>query len=131
MKYDSMKHGSMKCYFMLLHYNVVTVNVIPYNIALCTLRCQINIPVINFSIFFQPPDLVRIPRLLILRKLTLFTNTSFHFLSLLVQFTHNFHGKIKYSCTYFSFMLYDNPFLFFPSLYNHLKPFLKFQPPVY
>ena len=26
-------------------------------------------------------------------------------------------------------MLYENLFLFFPPLYNYLKPFLKFQPP--
>ena len=32
---------------------------------------------------------------------------------------------------YFSFTLYDSLFLFFPLLYNHFKPFLKFQPPIY
>jgi len=86
---------------------------------------------INFSIFLQPPDLIRTPRLLILRRLTIFTNPSFHFLSVLVLFTPNFHGKIAYCCIYFSFMLYGNLFLFFLSLYNQLNPFLKFQPPPY
>jgi len=28
-------------------------------------------------------------------------------------------------------MLYDNLFLLFSSFYNHLKPYLKFQPPIY
>ena len=36
--------------------------------------------------------------------------------------------KIECFCIYFSSMLYDNLFLFFPSIYNHLKPFLKIQP---
>ena len=83
----------------------------------------------NFSICSNPPDLIKTPRLLILRKLTFSTNPSCHFLSLLVLFTPNFHGKIAYCCIYFSFMLYDNLFLFFSSSCNHLKPFLKFRPP--
>ena len=95
-----------------------------------TLRCQIKRPpLINFSIFFQPPGPHKDPpRLLMLRNLTVSTNPSFHFLSLLVLFTPNFHGKIAYCCIHFSFMLYDNLF-FFSSLYNNLKPFLKFRPP--
>ena len=86
-------------------------------------------PLINFSIFFQPPGPYKDPRLLILRKLTFSTNPSFHFLSLLVLFTANFHGKVAYCCIYFSFILYDNLFLFFSSSYNHIKPVLKFRPP--
>ena len=90
-------------------------------------------PLINFSIFTNPRILLGPPRLLILRKSTFnfFTNSSFHFLSLLAKFTPNFHGKPACLCIYFSSLLYDNLFLFFPSLYNHLKPFLKFRPPVY
>ena len=103
-----------------------------FNHMLHSLRCQINVPpLINFSIFFQPPDLIKPPRLLMLRKLTFFTNPSFHFLSLLVLFTPDFHSKIAYCCIYLSFMLYDNLFLFFPSLYNHLSHFLEFQPPFF
>ena len=96
-----------------------------------TLRCQINVPPAYYFFDFCPTpwSLLGLPRLLILRKLTFFTNPSFHFLSLLVLFTPNFHGKIACFCIYFDIMLYDNLFLFFPSLYNHLRPFLKFQPP--
>ena len=83
---------------------------------------------LTFQFLSNPPDLIRTPRLLILRKLTSSTNPSFHFLSLLVLFKLNFHGKIAY-CYMFSFMLYDNLFLFFSSLHNHLKLFLKFRPP--
>ena len=42
-----------------------------------------------------------------------------------------FQGKLMCFCIYSSFILYDNPFLFFPSLYNLLKLFLKSRPPVY
>ena len=99
-----------------------------------TLRCQkIHVPplIIKFWIFSNPPDLTMTPRLLILRKLTFFIKPYFHFLSLLVLFTPDFHGKIAYCCIYFSFMLYDNLFLFFPTLHNPVKRFLKFQPPLY
>jgi len=93
-------------------------------------RFQINVPpLIKFSIFFQPSDLVRTTRLLILGKSTFFTNPSIHFLSLLVLSTPNFHSKIAYCCIYFSFMLYDKLFLFFPSLYNHLSLFLNYHSP--
>ena len=84
-----------------------------------------------FQFFPNPMDLIRTPINNFLRKCTFFTNTSFHFLSLLVLLTPNFHGKIAYCCKCFSFMFCDNLFLFFPSLSNHSKPFLKFQPPVY
>ena len=96
-----------------------------------TLKCQINSPppLINFSIFFQPPDLIRTPRLLILGKLTFITILSFHFLSSFVVFTPNFHGKIACFCIYFSFLLYDNLFLLFPSFYNHVNSLLKFRLP--
>ena len=95
-----------------------------------TLRCQINAPLlINFSIFSNPLNFIMTPCLLILRKLTSFTNHSFHFLSLLILFMPKFHGKIAQCCIYFSFMLYDNLHLFVLSLYNNLKPFLKVRPP--
>ena len=75
--------------------------------------------------FFPAPHLI-------LRKLT-FLQTS-HFISLLCQdylhpFSRNFHGKITCFCIYCSFMLYDNLFLLFPSLYSHIKPFLDFRSP--
>jgi len=105
-----------------------------YNIDIGTisiLRCQINVPpLINFSIFSNPQTLLG-PPFINFKEIAFFTNASFHFLSLLVLFTPNFHGKIAYCCIYFSFMLFDNLLLFFPSLYNYLRPFLKFQPPVY
>ena len=82
-----------------------------------------------FQLFSNPPDLIRTPRLLILRTLTFFTNSSFHFLSLLVLFTPNFHSKIACFCTYFSFMLYDNLPLFFPSLCSLVMSLLKFRTP--
>jgi len=43
------------------------------------------------------------------------------FPSLLVQPAPNLYGKIASWCIYFSFMLYDNLFLLFPSLYYHLN----------
>ena len=88
-------------------------------------------PLINFRFFPTPWTLLGPSRLLILRKLTFFKNPSSYFFSLLVTFTLNFHGKIAYCCIYFSFILYDNLYLFLPSLYNQLKPSLKFRPPVY
>ena len=81
-----------------------------------------------FRFFSNPPDLIRTPRLLIIRKFTFLQAPRLIF-SLLVLFTPDFNGKIAYCCIYFSCMLYDNLFLFFTSLYNHLKPFLKSQPP--
>ena len=77
--------------------------------------------------FFQPPELIRNPRLIMLWKMPFFTNPLFHFLSLLVVFTPHFYGKIAYCCIYFSFILHENLLLFFLSLYNHLKLFLKFH----
>jgi len=75
----------------------------PFLMHSSTLRCQINVPpLINFWIFSNPPNLIRTPHLLILRKLNIFTNLSFHFLSLLVLFTPKFHGKIAYCCIYLS-----------------------------
>ena len=100
-----------------------------------TLRCQINIPMlINFSIYFQPPDIIRTPRLLILRTLTLFTNPSFHSLSLLVLFTPNFHGKL-YFCIYFRLCFMTTRFCSFhpciiiysPLLNSNPPPFIKFR----
>ena len=71
------------------------------------------------------------PAFINVKDIDFFTRPSFHVLSLLVLFTPNFHGRIVYCCIYFSIMLYDNLFLFFPALYNHLKPFLKIRPFVY
>ena len=82
-----------------------------------------------FQFFSSPPDLIGTPYLLLLRKLTFFTNPSFYFLSLLVLFTPNFHSKIAGFCLYFSFMLHDNLSLLLPILKAHLKAFLKFRPP--
>ena len=42
---------------------------------------------------------------------------------------HFSKGKLAQFYVYFSFLLCDNLFLFFPSLYNHFKPFRKFQFP--
>ena len=82
-----------------------------------------------FHFFPIPPDLIRIPRLLILRKLTFITNYLYLFLSFFVLFMRNFHGKIACFCIYFSFMPYNSLFLFLPPLYNQPTPFLKFLPP--
>ena len=93
----------------------------------CTLRCQINDPpLINFSIFPASRTLLG-PPFITFKEIDSLYKPLISFL--LVEFTPNFHGKMAYSCKYFSSMRYDNLFLFFPSLYNHLKPFLKFQPP--
>ena len=52
-----------------------------------TLRCLVNAPLLlpcqSFSI---PPDLIRVPHLLILKKMTFCTNSSSCFLPLLVLF---------------------------------------------
>ena len=89
-------------------------------------------PAYYFSdIFPTLRTLLRSPRLLISKKLTFFTNPSFHFLSFSVLLTPNFPGKIAYCCIYLSFILYDNLFLFFPSLYHHLNHLLEFQPHIY
>jgi len=94
------------------------------------LSCQINAP--HLLIFRYFSDLIRTtPRVLILRILTFFANSSCHSLSLLVLFMPNLYDKTGYCCIYFSSLLYDNLLLFFPSLHNHLQPFLKFQSPVY
>ena len=101
-----------------------------------TLRCQISVPpLINFSIFPTTRTLLG-PPFINVKDIDFFTNPSFHFISfhfisLLVLFTTNFHGKIVYCCKYFSFMLYDNLFWFFSSLYNDVKHFLNLQLPVY
>ena len=93
-----------------------------------TLRCQINASprLLIFWIFSNLLDFIRTPRLLSLRTLTIYTNPSFPFFVSTIY--ANFNGKIAYCSIYLSFMLYDNLFLFFPSLHNHLKPFLKFRP---
>jgi len=78
----------------------------------------------NFSFFPTPQTILGSPCLSILRTLT----SSLHFLSLLVLFISNFDAKMVYCCIYFSFILYDNLFLFFPSLHNQFTPCLKFQP---
>ena len=90
--------------------------------------CSIN-RLINFSVFVQPPGTYLDPPFINFKEIEDFMYPSFRFLSFLVLFTPNMHGKIACFCIYFSFMLSDNLFLFFPSLYNHLKPFLKFRLP--
>ena len=58
-------------------------------------------PLLLIFDFFQPPQtLLGPPCLLILRKLTLFTNPSFHFHSFLILFMPNFHSKIGYTAVY-------------------------------
>jgi len=69
------------------------------------------------------------PPFITFEELYFFMNLWFHSISLLVQFTPNIQGKIKCFCIHFSPMLYDHLFLLFPSLYNHLRPFLKFRLP--
>ena len=86
---------------------------------------------LTFQFYSNPWTLLGPSRLLVLGELTFFTNLTFHSLSLLVLFTPNLHDKIAYYCIFFSFILYDNLFLFLTSLSNHSKPFLKFRPPVY
>ena len=86
------------------------------------------LPHINFSICSNPLSLIRTPRLLILRN-RIFTKPSFYFVSFLVLFTPIIQGKTERFCIYFSSMLHDSLFLFFPSFSNHLKPCLKFLPP--
>ena len=97
------------------------------DLHLCTLRCLINVPPL-FN-FFQPPDLIRTPRLLIFKKIEFSTSLLCYFLSLLELFTPNFPGKVTCFCVYFSVTLCDSLFLFFPLLYNDFNPFLAFRPP--
>ena len=98
-----------------------------------TLRCQINVPstpLIDFSIFVQSLDLIgTLPVLLLLRKLLFLANPSFWFLSLLVLHTPNFEDIISCFSIHFSFVLSGKVFLFFTSLYYHLKSFPQFEPP--
>ena len=91
-----------------------------------TVGFRIHSPRLLIFRFFPTPEPYLDPHLLILRKLTFYTNPSFHFLSVLGLFTPNFHGKITRFCIYFSLMLYDNLFLFCTSLYNHLKRLQNF-----
>ena len=89
-------------------------------------------PTYYFLDFSSPLALLGpLSHLLMLRKLTFFTNSTFHFPSLLVLFTPNFHVRIACFCIYFSFMLYDSLFVLFPSLYNHVNSLLKFRPTEY
>ena len=108
---------------------------IPYQLAFpaChffaeSLYSQVPNKLMNFSIFFQPHDFIGTPRLLILRKLTALPAP--HFISFLCYHYSCpiFKGKVDCFCIYFSSMLYDL-FLFSPSLYNDLKPLLKFRAP--
>ena len=79
--------------------------------------------------FFQSPGPYFDPPFINFKEIDFFYKSSFHFLSLLVLVTLNFHGKMAYCCIYVSFMLYNDLFLFFSSLYKQSKPFLKFRPP--
>jgi len=81
-----------------------------------------------FRFFSNPPDPLGPPVYWFFKEVDFCKNSSFHFLSLLVLFTPNFHGKITCFCIYFSFMLYDNLLLFFPSLCSHVMSLLKFRP---
>ena len=87
---------------------------------------QINVPSFNFFIFSSPRTLLGLPPFLYFKEIDFFTNPSFHFHSLLVLFTPNFHGKMSFM--YFSFMIYDNLFCSFrlctiiESRYSHSAP---------
>ena len=86
--------------------------------------CIIATVFLLLCLYSQVPDKRPPPRLLIFysfptprillgpsmnfKEIDLFLQ-AVHFLSLLVLFTPNFHGKIAYCCIYFSVMLYDNP----------------------
>ena len=83
-----------------------------------------------FRFYSNPPDLIR-PPFISFKENDFFMNPSFHFLSLLVLFTPNIQGKIECFGIYCSSVLNVNLFLFLPSFYNNLKPFLKFRLPVY
>ena len=93
-----------------------------------TLRCQINAPrLLIFGFFSNPADLIRTPRLLILRKLTFYKPLiSFPF------FVSNIYARFAWQNSVllciFKFYALWQPVLFFPSFYNHLKPFLRLQP---
>ena len=55
--------------------------------------CQINAPRSLILDFFQPPDLIRDPPFTNFKEIGFLTNSSFHFLSLLVLFTPIFMAK--------------------------------------
>ena len=89
------------------------------------------LPLLVFRFFTTTPDLIRTHPIIKFEEIDFVTNSSFYFLYLLILLTPNFQGKITYIWIYFAFFHYGNLFLFFPSLYNHSKPFFKFWPPVY
>ena len=96
------------------------------------LRCLVNVPpLINFLIFFRPPDCIRKPPFITFKKIEFITGLLCYFLSLLQLFTPNFQGKLTCFCIYFSVTLCDSLCLFFPLLYNDFKLFLEFRPPIY
>ena len=86
-------------------------------------------PLINFRLFPTPRTLTETHHLLILKKLSLFTNPPFH--SLLVLFTANFHGKIACLCIYSSFMLSDICFCSFHRLIITSSSFSISDSPIY
>jgi len=103
-------------FFLVLRF-IVSILLYPEYICthVCTLRCQIVPPqLINFLIFPAPPEVIRTP-CINFKEIDFFTNPSSHFLSLLVLSMATIQGKME----------------FLLSFYNHLEPFLKFQPPLH
>ena len=95
------------------------------------LRCQINdLSLTNFSIFPTPWTLIG-PLFINFKEIDFSMSPSLHFLSFLVLATPNFRSKIACFCIHLRYLLSDNLFVFLPSLYNHLKPLLKSDPPFY
>ena len=86
------------------------------------------LPLINCLIFSNPSTLSG-PLFITFKQINFFANSPPYLLSLLVPFTPNFQSQMVCFFIYFSLMLSTNLFLFFPALYNHLKPFLKGRPP--
>jgi len=92
-----------------------------YEIRILSGAKQTSSGLLIFRFFSNPLNLIRTPVYYFYGNCLLLQTPNF--LSLFVLFTPSFHGKTAYCCIYFSSMLYDNPFVFFPSLYNHLSRF--------
>ena len=86
-------------------------------------------PLINFLIFFQPPTPYKNPPLINCKEIDSIYKHIISFPFFISTIYTHISWQNSILLYIFSMMLYDNLFLFFPSLYNHLKSFLKFQPP--
>ena len=88
--------------------------------------CQITIfQLINFSIFVQTLHLIRIPLLVIVRKLYQ-PLISFNFF---VSTSHAQYSRQNTALLYIFSSMLDDSLFFFSSFYNHLMPSLNFRPP--